>query len=237
MLLFKWADQDDFRQRPSAWLETVQTIFDNPDNVEALLRYLMQVAAGPPPGSLQPQLRHHLTPRVAETLMTWAGQLKQQSVERLLLLRVNITSSTTRPLPTEDGRRPRRPDDAQHARHHCRVRARPSSRTPEMDSRPLGDRGRSSDTRCSTPRCTRSSSTCEPSTAPPRDHPRNVSRSTVGRVLRHTSPILSALIGTEDRISDAAAPASLQQHARLSYQSQRPPAEPVACDLPPQRGL
>ncbi|MFT4974408.1 MAG: putative transposase/invertase (TIGR01784 family) [Myxococcota bacterium] len=86
LLLLKWADRDDFWERLPAWLKTMETILNTPSHgigtIEAMLRYIMSVAAGPLPDAIRPQLRQHLTPRVEETLMTWAEQLKQQGIEQ-----------------------------------------------------------------------------------------------------------------------------------------------------------
>lgn len=82
LLLLKWADSDDFWQRFDGWLETMATILETPSHgigtIEAMMRYIMRVVAGPPPDSLRPKIRRYLTPQVEETLMTWAEQLKQQ---------------------------------------------------------------------------------------------------------------------------------------------------------------
>lgn len=86
MLLLKWADRDDFWDRLPAWLLTMQAILDSPahgiETVEALLRYIMSVAAVAPPDTIRPALREHLTPRAEEAIMTWASQLKQQGIEQ-----------------------------------------------------------------------------------------------------------------------------------------------------------
>jgi predicted transposase/invertase (TIGR01784 family) len=86
MLLLKWAGRDDFWDRFPEWLSTMETILNTPNHgiqtIEALLRYIMSVAAGPPPDNIRPQLRQHLTPQAEQTLMTWAEQLKQQGIQQ-----------------------------------------------------------------------------------------------------------------------------------------------------------
>lgn len=92
LLWFKHADKPDFWQRLPGWIDALRVVTEQPPDgmkaLEALLRYLVLVTPGEPPGEIYALLAEQLAPQSERWLMTWAEQLenrgRQEENARLL---------------------------------------------------------------------------------------------------------------------------------------------------------
>ncbi len=85
LLLLKWGTHDDIWERLQGWIDVVVRIYRNPHEglraIEAVLRYLVEVAPAPPPPEVYRLLNTQLPENTEEILMSWAEQLKREGME------------------------------------------------------------------------------------------------------------------------------------------------------------